>query len=188
MHRRHLGDAVAIVFIGRAQRNIPARDMGDRDMPRCGRCRHGENFKPVAQQQHRIGPVGGKVIVKDGQCAGDGFCNRLPGVLREDGEPCRNGKAVPLDLLHSLAQTRAEVRAGHDKLQCQRAGGCYLLHHRAQKATFRPRGGDNTDGAHRLSLAVTALFFHPPQNRVLRFGPKSHASAWGRYRHRGAWW
>ena len=152
MHRRHLGDAVAVVFIGRAQRNIPARDMGDRDMPRGGRSGHGENFKPVAQQQHSIGPVGGKVVIKDGQCAGDGFCNRLPGVLGEDGEPCRNGKAVVFDFVYGFTQTRAEVRAGHNKLQRQRVRLRDFLYHRPQQAVFRPRGGDDADGAHRRSF------------------------------------
>ena len=50
--------------------------------------------------------------------------------------------------LHGLAQTRAEMRPGHDELQVQHIGRRDFLHHRAQQAIFRPRGGNDGDGTH----------------------------------------
>ena len=149
MRRRHLGDAVAVVFVGGAQRHVPARNVGDGDMPRrCGG-RHREDLEPVAQQKHRVGAAGGEMIVEHRQRAGDGAGRRLAVVVRKDGKPRRDGQAVRLDLGHGGAQPRAEVRPGDHQLQGQRAAGRQLLDHRPQQAVFRPRGGDDGDnGGH----------------------------------------
>ena len=148
VYRRHFADAVAVVFVRRAQGHVAARDMGNRDMPRRCRSGHGEDLKPVPQQQHGVRAVGGKVVVKNFHRACDGFSDRLIGVVGEDRQSCRDGQAVGLDFMHGLAQTRAEVCPGHDELQVQHIGRRDFLHHRAQQAIFRPRGGNDGDGTH----------------------------------------
>ena len=91
MHRRHLGDAVAVVFVGGAQRHVPARNVGDGDMPRRRGGRYRKDLEPVAQQKHRVGAAGGEMIVEHRQRAGDGAGRRLAGVVRKDGKPRRDG-------------------------------------------------------------------------------------------------
>ena len=122
--------------------------MGNRDMPRRCRSGHGEDLKPVPQQQHGVRAVGGKVVVENFHRACDGFGDGFIGVVGEDRQSCRDGQAVGFDFMHGLAQTRAEVRPGHDELQVQHIGRRDFLHHRAQQAIFRPRGGDDGDGTH----------------------------------------
>ena len=117
-------------------------------MPRRCRSGHGEDLKPVPQQQHGVRAVGGKVVVENFHRACDGFGDGLIGVVGEDRQSCRDGQAVGFDFMHGLAQTRAEVRPGHDELQVQHIGRRDFLHHRAQQAIFRPRGGNDGDGTH----------------------------------------
>ena len=80
--------------------------------------------------------------------------------------------------MHGLAQTRAEVRPGHDELQVQHIGRRDFLHHRAQQAIFRPRGGNDGDGTHGVllcqagngSLPGTPTFFCD-QKKVAKKSP-----------------
>ena len=183
MHRRHFGNAVAVVFVGCAQGHVAARNVGNGDMPRGGCRGHGENFKAVAQQQHRVGAVGSKITVKNVDSACNRAGNRLVGVVGKNWQACGDGKTVVFDFVYGFAQPRAEVRARHDKLQVEFVGRRDLLHDRPQQPIFRPRGGNDADGAH-----ITPQFFHPPQNRAWRFGPALHASAWGKCHLPGAWW
>ena len=126
--------------------------MGNRDMPRRCRSGHGEDLKPVPQQQHGVRAVGGKVVVENFHRACDGFGDRFIGVVSEDRQSCRDGQAVSFDFMHGLAQTRAAMRPGHDELQVQHIGRRDFLHHRAQQAIFRPRGGNDGDGTHGVLL------------------------------------
>ena len=117
MQRRHLGDAMAVVFVRRAQRHIAAGNVGDGNVPRRGGSGHRENLKAVAQQQHRVGAVGGKIGVKylDGAC--NGAPHRLGFLLRKNRQTGRDGHTVLLNFLHSLPQTGAQMRARHQQAQ-----------------------------------------------------------------------
>ena len=132
MHRRHLADAVAVVFIGGAQGHIPAGDMGNGDMPRC-RCRgYGKNLKAVAQYQQAVGGALGKIFVKYRQRAGNSLRHRLGGIVGKNGQPGVYGKAVLFDFGHRLTQPWAKVRPGHDQPQLQ-IGACrQFLYDRTQ--------------------------------------------------------
>ena len=100
MHRRHLADAVAVVFIGSAQGHIPAGNMGNGDMPRRSRRSHGKNLKAVAQHQQAVGDILGKIFVKHRQRAGDGLRHRLGGIVGKNGQTGIDGKAVLLNFGH----------------------------------------------------------------------------------------
>ena len=157
MQRRHVGDAVAVVFIRRAQGYVPARDMGDGDMARGGRDGHGKDLEPVAQQHQGVLAVGGEIRVEHPDGARDGARDRLAGVrFGKNGQPrgqAGRGDGVGFDLGHRGPQPRAQVRAGGH----QRRGRAVLAefcHHRAQQAELGARGGDDGDGrvAHRMLL------------------------------------
>ena len=117
VQRRHFCDAVAVVFIRRAKGYIPAGNMRNGDMPCRSRCSHCKNFKAVAQKQHRIRAVGGKIAVKyrDGACNGKG--HRFVGVLFfKNRQAGRNGQAVSLNFLHRIAKPGTEMCPGNNQL------------------------------------------------------------------------
>ena len=117
MQRRHFGDAMAVVFVRRAQRHIAAGNVGDGNVPRRGGSGHRENFKAVAQQQHRVGAVGGKIVIKYLDGARNDAAHRLGFLLRKNRQTSRDGHAVLLDFLHGLPQTGAQMRARHQQAQ-----------------------------------------------------------------------
>ena len=125
VQRRHFGDAVAVVFIRRAKGYIPAGNMRNGDMPCRSRCSHRKNFKAVAQKQHRIRAVGGKIAVKyrDGACNGKG--HRFVGALFfKNRQAGRNGQAVSsisCTVLPNRAQRCAPVTTSCNCRSCAAA-------------------------------------------------------------------
>ena len=162
--------------------------MRQRDAQQRRRLPHGKNFIPVAQHQHHVRPVRGKIINKlfqrIGCCLGSG--KRRSCAEFQDGDARRNGHAVGLYLAHRHAKLLRQMRARHHKAHGQRAALRQLFYNAAQQAVFGARARHHAHGLFFHGTCpllpgtrLTVLFSHPQQNPALPFCPAHRTSAWG---------